>query len=348
MIGSTLKKTLPPDSTILVTGVAGFIGSAVAEKLLENKISVVGIDNLNKYYDINLKLNRLKRLANSGSNKNFDFIKMNLCDGNAIRDLFKNHSFDYVVHMAAQAGVRYSLENPQEYIDSNIQGFFNLLEASQSAAKLKHMVYASSSSVYGGSKNIPFSESEKVNRPVSLYAATKASNELMAFAYSHLHGIPITGVRLFTVYGPWGRPDMAAFGFLRKILASEEIEIFNNGDMKRDFTYINDVVEAILRILTEIPSKILTNEQNYENAESNSRVLNIGNGSPVSLMEFVSILEKCIGKKAKIKFVKFQPGDVKSTFADMTEFKRLTEFEFRTPLEVGLTKFVSWYTSYFK
>ena len=342
-----MKKTLNPNSTILITGAAGFIGSALAERLLSNNFSVIGIDNLNKYYDVNLKLDRLKRIEIVGR-KNFEFIKMDLCDGPSIKGLLTDYSFDYIVHMGAQAGVRYSLENPQGYIDSNIQGFFNLLEASKDLTKLKHFVYASSSSVYGGSKNLPFSESENVSRPVSLYAATKACNELMAFTYSHLHGIPLTGVRLFTVYGPWGRPDMAAFGFLRKILASEEIEIFNNGNMKRDFTYIDDVVESVLRILAKIPSKLGTNKHDYENAESCSRVLNIGNGSPVSLMEFVDILEKCIGKKARIKFVKFQPGDVKSTFADMTEFKQLTGFEFRTPLDVGLQKFVSWYTSYFK
>ena len=229
----------------------------------------------------------------------------------------------------------------------DIIGFSNLLELVRTYST-PHFIYASSSSVYGMNTKIPFSTADNTDCPISLYAATKKSNEVLAYSYSHLFNIPMTGLRFFTVYGPWGRPDMAAFGFLRKILASEEIEIFNNGNMKRDFTYIDDVVESVVRILAEIPLKLDTNKRDYENAESCSRVLNIGNGSPVSLMEFVDILEKCIGKKARIKFVKFQPGDVKSTFADMTEFKQLTGFEFRTPLEVGLQKFVSWYTSYFK
>ena len=345
-----MRKNLRTDSTILVTGVAGFIGSAVAERLLDYKLKVIGIDNLNKYYDVNLKLDRLKRIINSKGGNNFDFIKMNFCDKPDMSRLFKSNSFDYIVHLGAQAGVRYSLENPQAYIDSNIQGFFNLLELSKIDDNLKHFVYASSSSVYGGSKNIPFSESENINHPVSLYAASKATNELMAFTYSHLYRIPLTGIRLFTVYGPWGRPDMAAFSFLKKILASQEIEIFNEGDMQRDFTYIDDVVDGIVRVLAEAPEekgKSTKKAQNFEKADSNSRVLNIGNGSPVSLMEFVSILEKCVGKKAKIRFSKFQPGDVKSTFADMTEFKSLTGHEFRTPLENGLKKFVSWYNGYF-
>ena len=336
------------DGKILVTGAAGFIGSAVAERLASENLSVLGIDNLNNYYDVRLKKDRLDRIRKSFGSKNFKFIETNIRDKKNVDFLFKENDFNFVIHLAAQAGVRYSLENPQAYIDSNIQGFFNLLEASRISDRLDHFLYASSSSVYGGNNKLPYSESCNINSPVSLYAATKASNELMAFSYSHLFNIPLTGVRLFTVYGPWGRPDMAVFSFVKKILSREKLELFNNGNMKRDFTYIDDVVEGIVRILRILPKSSTSPLQDYSSGNSASRIINIGNSNPVSLMNFVSILENILGIKADIEFSAFQAGDVKSTFADMKKFKDLTGYEFQTPLQKGLEKFVDWYRDYYK
>ena len=336
------------DGKVLVTGAAGFIGSAVAERLASENISVLGVDNLNSYYDVRLKQDRLERIRNSKGSKNFKFIELNIRDKKNVDFLFKKNDFNFIIHLAAQAGVRYSLENPQAYIDSNIQGFFNLLEASRISDRLEHFLYASSSSVYGGNNRLPYSESCNINSPVSLYAATKASNELMAFSYSHLFNIPLTGVRLFTVYGPWGRPDMAVFSFVKKILSRDKLKLFNNGDMKRDFTYIDDVVEGIVRLLCSLPTSPTISLKDYSSGNAASRIVNIGNSNPVSLMDFVSILENILGIKADIEFSAFQAGDVKSTFADMRKFKSLTGFEFQTPLLKGLKEFVDWYKDYYK
>jgi UDP-glucuronate 4-epimerase len=324
-------KPLDQNKTILVTGAAGFIGYHLSKKLLEQGITVIGFDNINDYYDVNLKYTRLDLLK---ENKQFIFIKGGLADKSAIDDLFSNYNPDIVANLAAQAGVRYSIENPQAYIDSNIVGFFNILEACRHN-KVEHFVYASSSSVYGNQQKTPFSTGDNVDKPISLYAATKKSNELMAYTYSHLYGIPTTGLRFFTVYGPYGRPDMAYFSFTKNIISGEPIQIFNNGEMYRDFTYIDDIVQGIENVLCN-PPKQDENGVQY-------KLYNIGNNKPEKLMHFIETLERCIGKQAKKEFIPMQPGDVYQTYADVTDLMNDFDFKPDTPIEVGLAKFVKWY-----
>jgi len=331
---------------VLVTGAAGFIGSYVSEYLLQRGDTVIGIDNLNDYYDPNLKLARLERLA--GFDK-FSFLKIDLADRTAMEALFKEHEFDGVVNLAAQAGVRYSLENPHAYMQSNIVGFLNVLEGVRHH-KINHLVYASSSSVYGANTLQPFSEHHNVDHPVSLYAASKKSNELMAHSYSHLYGIKTTGLRFFTVYGPWGRPDMAYWGFTKKILAGEAIDIFNKGEMQRDFTYIDDIVEAVVRVLDK-PAE--GNEHwsgdvpDPASSYANFKIYNIGNNNPVKLMDFVGALEKALGQQAKKNFLPMQPGDVVATYADVSELDAAVGFKPSTELQDGIKKFVDWYVAHY-
>ncbi len=325
---------------ILVTGAAGFIGYHLSKRLLEMNQTVIGIDNLNDYYDVNLKLARLNLLK--PFNK-FTFHKMDLVDKEALHSLFAESKFDIVVNLAAQAGVRYSITNPDAYINSNVIGFFNVLEACRHYP-VKHLVYASSSSVYGSNKKIPYSTKDKTDNPVSLYAATKKSNELMAYAYSKLYDIPTTGLRFFTVYGPMGRPDMAYFDFTNKMIKGEKIRIFNYGNMKRDFTYIDDIVTGVVNVMSKVPDK---NEDNVP-----YMLYNIGNNKPENLMYFVSALEKClineglIDKPAEKELLPMQPGDVYQTYADVDDLIQDFGFKPETILEEGLTRFVRWYKEY--
>ena len=320
---------------IILTGAAGFIGSHLATRLLEEGCEVIGIDNLNDYYDVSLKHYRLEKLKQYG---NFEFILCDISDKDAVNSIFAEKKADYVINLAAQAGVRYSIENPQVYIDSNVIGFFNILEACR-VNPVKHLIYASSSSVYGNSDKIPFSVDDRVDNPISLYAATKKTNELMAYTYSHLFGIPATGLRFFTVYGPAGRPDMAYFSFTKKILAGEPIKLFNYGELERDFTYIDDIVEGIMNIIPSIPE---------ENNGARSKVYNIGNNKPVALKEFVSALEDAIGQSAKIEYLPMQPGDVYRTYADVSELEKNFGFKPQTDIRTGLKKFAEWYAKYYK
>ena len=312
---------------ILVTGCAGFIGMHLSKTLLELNYDVVGVDNVNDYYNVNLKNDRLKILKKF---KNFIFVKLDIANKDELDRVFVNYAFDKVVNLAAQAGVRYSLENPQSYINSNIVGFMNILECCR-YHNIKGLIYASSSSVYGGNKTIPFDVEHSVDLPISIYAASKKSNELMAHAYNHLFGLRSTGLRFFTVYGPWGRPDMAMYIFAEKISNGEPIEVFNNGNMKRDFTYIDDIVDGII-------SSIKMN-YNYE-------IFNLGNSSSKPLLDVVSIIEKKIGKKAIINFKPMQLGDVKNTYADIEKSKKMLNFLPSTNLEVGLNKFLTWFIDY--
>ncbi|MHC1725797.1 MAG: NAD-dependent epimerase [Syntrophobacteraceae bacterium] len=332
--------------TVLVTGAAGFIGFHVALRLLQEGQRVIGLDNLNDYYDVTLKKDRLAQL---GRHPEFQFFKLDLKDSAAVDGIFGKHAFDLVVHMAAQAGVRYSLVNPRAYIESNIEGFFNLLEGCRHGS-VKHLVFASSSSVYGANEKIPFSVHDNVDHPVSIYAATKKSNEMMAHTYAHLYNIPCTGLRFFTVYGPWGRPDMALFLFTRAILAGEPIHIFNNGHMSRDFTYIDDIVEAMLRVLDSPPAG--DPEWNGLMPDPGSsfapyRIYNIGNNNPVSLLDFISTIETCLQMKATREFHPMQPGDVRETYADIEELMRNFDFRPKTSLIEGVSSFVDWYKSYY-
>lgn len=332
---------------ILITGVAGFIGYNVAKKLLRNKNNIIiGIDNFNSYYNVNLKKDRLKEIL---ENQNFIFEKIEIENNHEITKIFEIHKFDYVIHLAAQAGVRYSIENPYAYLNSNLTGFLNILEACRHHP-VEHLLYASSSSVYGGNKVAPFSTNHNVDHPVSLYAATKKSNELMAHTYSHLYGIPTTGLRFFTVYGPWGRPDMAYFSFTKDIIEGKSIKVFNHGKMERDFTYIDDIVEGIAKLIPRAP------EPNPEWDESTDelgasfapyRVYNIGNNQPVQLIKFINILEEKIGKEANKQYMEMQPGDVLRTYADVSELERDIEFKPSTSIEDGLGKFVDWYKEYY-
>ncbi|QZO10343.1 NAD-dependent epimerase [Enterococcus raffinosus] len=329
---------------LLITGAAGFIGARLA-MLLKEDIEIVGIDNLNNYYDVSIKEERLKLLKNKN---NFHFIKMDLVDKENILNLCKKEKFDVIVHLGAQAGVRYSIENPYAYIDSNIMGMMNILEGARQN-HIKHLIYASSSSVYGGNKKIPFSTNDNVDHPVSLYAATKKSNELMAHTYSNLYKIPTTGLRFFTVYGPMGRPDMAYFGFTNKIVRNEPIDVYNNGDMMRDFTYVDDIVQGIIRLINKPPKE---NSKWTESQLSESwapyKIYNIGNNSPVKLLSFIEILEKHLGMQAQKNFKPMQSGDVKKTYADVSDLERDIGFKPQTSLDEGLKKFVKWYKDYYK
>lgn len=327
---------------IFITGVAGFIGFHLSKKLLEQGNTVVGFDNINDYYDPQLKYSRLEILEKY---TDFTFVKGDLADKKAVQKVFVDHEFDIAVNLAAQAGVRYSIENPQAYIDSNIVGFFNILEAVRHSGDngrkpVEHLLYASSSSVYGNQKKTPFSTSDDVSHPISLYAVTKKSNELMAYTYSHLYGIPTTGLRFFTVYGPFGRPDMAYFSFANKIMKGETIKIFNNGDMYRDFTYIDDIVKGIENMLYCPPEA----DENGDRA----KVYNIGNNKPEKLMYFIETLEKTIGREAKKEYLPMQPGDVYQTYADVTELMRDFDFKPSTSIEDGLNRFAEWYREYYK
>lgn len=339
---------------IFVTGTAGFIGYHVAKRLLEDGHDVTGLDNINDYYDIALKDARLIDLGILKGNHQsikypgLRFFEGDLCDKELIDKIFEEGSFDIVIHLAAQAGVRYSLENAHAYINSNIQGFMNVLEACRNF-KPKHLIYASSSSVYGLNRGMPFSTKDHTDHPVSLYAASKKANELMAHTYAHLFGVPCSGLRFFTVYGPWGRPDMAYFKFTEKILAGETIDVYNNGDLMRDFTYIDDIVEGIVRLMDIPPSKSLQfDPENPDPSMSSApyRLYNIGNHSPVKLMEFITTLEDLLGKKASKNFLPMQAGDVYATYADISELSEVCGFEPSTSLQEGLDRFVNWYKEY--
>jgi UDP-glucuronate 4-epimerase len=323
----------------LITGVAGFIGSHLAQALLAESEQVYGIDNLNDYYDINLKKARLNQLK---ENSNFQFQYLDLTDNLGISQLFKEEKFNCVVHLAAQAGVRYSLQNPQAYINSNLVGFTNILEACRHN-QIQHLVFASSSSVYGANTKVPFSVSDNVDHPVSLYAATKKANELMAHSYSHLYDLPITGLRFFTVYGPWGRPDMAYFKFVKAIEQNQPIDVFNYGKLQRDFTYIDDVVEGVVRVMQKPPQKISADI----NSNARYKIYNIGNNKPVELLRFIEVIELAMGKKAKKNFLPMQPGDMTATYADVDDLMRDVGFKPSTSIEQGIEHFVRWYQNYY-
>jgi UDP-glucuronate 4-epimerase len=345
---------------ILVTGVAGFIGSALAVRLLERGDQVYGIDNMNDYYEVSLKEARLARLQ---GRPGFTFEKLDIVDRRAMPKLFERNHFAAVMHLAAQAGVRYSIENPHAYIDANLVGFCNILEGCRHGG-VKHLVFASSSSVYGANTRLPFSEHDNVDHPVSLYAASKKANELMAHTYAHLYSLPCTGLRFFTVYGPWGRPDMALFKFTKGILGGQTIPVFNRGQMIRDFTYVDDIVEGIVRVIDKVP----TANDNWRNSTSGVhaglqatnhelpdpatsyapyRIYNIGNNQPVELLRYIQVLESCLGKKAKMELLPLQNGDVPATYADVGDLERDVGFRPKTPVESGVASFVTWYRQYY-
>ncbi len=332
---------------ILITGAAGFIGSTLAVRLLERGDTILGVDNLNNYYDVSLKEARLARIRQYGP---FTFQKLDVADRGAIARLFSEQTFEAVMHLAAQAGVRYSIENPYPYVEANLVGFLNVLEGARHA-KVGHLVFASSSSVYGANTRLPFSERDNVDHPISLYAATKKANELMAHSYAHLYGLPCTGLRFFTVYGPWGRPDMALFKFTKGLLEGTPITVFNNGNMVRDFTYIDDIVEGVVRVI----DKPATPDPAWKWAAPNParsaapyRIYNIGNNKPVQLMRYIEVLERCLGKKAEIEMLPMQPGDIQATIADVSELDSAVGYRPSTPVEVGVPRFVEWYKSYYK
>lgn len=329
---------------ILVTGAAGFIGFHLIKALLSKECHIVGIDNLNDYYDVQLKKDRLKILDENSTEDTFRFIKLDLANRDAMASLFSEYNFDIVVNLGAQAGVRYSIENPHAYMDSNMVGFLNVLEGCRQT-KVTHLLYASSSSVYGMNIKQPFSTKDRVDYPISLYAATKKSNELMAHTYSHLYNIPTTGLRFFTVYGPYGRPDMAYFSFTKKILAGEQIDVYNNGEMQRDFTYIDDIVEGITRLIDKIP---LPQHSTTSTAVAPYQIYNIGNNQPVTLRRFITAIESACGKKAKENLLPMQPGDVPITYADIDELTTDIDFRPETSIEDGISKFVNWYKSYYQ
>ena len=334
-------------SKILVTGAAGFIGFNLSQRLLFRGDEVVGLDNLNNYYDVTLKKSRLAQLERKPG---FSFHQLDLADREGIAHLFTEQSFDVVVNLAAQAGVRYSLKNPHAYIDSNIVGFTNILEGCRHS-QVKHLVYASSSSVYGANTKMPFSVHDNVDHPVSLYAASKKANELMAHTYSHLYNLPTTGLRFFTVYGPWGRPDMALFLFTKAILSGQPIDVFNYGKMRRDFTYIDDIIEGVVRVIDNIPQP----NPNWSpeapdpgTSKAPYKIYNIGNNQPVELMRFIEVLEDCLGKKAEKNLLPIQMGDVPATYADVDDLIKDVGFKPNTPIEKGIESFVDWYKSYYK
>ncbi len=350
--------TNPPK--ILVTGSAGFIGFHLVRKLAESGQETIGLDNLNAYYDVNLKISRLREsgiafnpqksvdgFIQSSRYQNYRFIPADLVDREKILTLFEDHKFDVVYHLAAQAGVRYSIENPFAYTESNIDGFIHILEGCRRSG-VKHLVFASSSSVYGMNRKMPFSVADNVDHPVSLYSATKKANELMAHSYAHLYGMPVTGLRFFTVYGPWGRPDMAYFQFTRFILEGRPIDVYNNGEMKRDFTYIDDIVDGILRSGENVPAtNPLWDGEDTGSSTAPYRIYNIGSDSPVSLLEFIETIESSIGKKAQKNMMPMQKGDVPATWADISHLRRDTGYEPRTNLKKGISAFVDWYRSYY-
>jgi UDP-glucuronate 4-epimerase len=347
---------------ILVTGTAGFIGYHLVQRLLAEGHEVVGLDSINNYYDVSLKIDRLesaginrrfvayKEMVPSEANPRYRFIQVRLEDSQVVENLFREEQFDIVCHLAAQAGVRYSIKNPKAYINSNIIGFANLLECCRNYP-VKHLVYASSSSVYGLNRKVPFSTADNVDHPVSLYAATKKSNELMAHTYSHLFGVPTTGLRFFTVYCPWGRPDMAYFLFTNAILNDKPIKVFNHGDMSRDFTYIGDIVEGIMNILPTPPSPNAQWSGEHPDPASSSapyRIYNIGNNKPTKLMDFISTIEDILGKEAQKEMLPMQPGDVESTYADVSGLQTKFDYQPSTPLKKGLEEFVKWYLEYYR
>jgi UDP-glucuronate 4-epimerase len=331
---------------ILVTGAAGFIGFHLSKKLCEVGWNVVGLDNMNNYYDVKLKQDRLDQLLKF---TNFNFTRIDLAERELMKKLFEEEKFDYVVNLAAQAGVRYSLKNPYSYIDSNLSGFLNILEGCR-YNPVKHLIYASSSSVYGANTKMPFSVHDNVDHPVSLYAATKKANELMAHTYSNLYNIPTTGLRFFTVYGPWGRPDMALFLFTKNIAEGKPIDVYNNGKMKRDFTYIDDIVDGVLKLIPTIP----TPNPKWNGFEPDSatsfapyKLYNIGNNQPVELLRFIEIIEENLNKKAIRKLMPIQPGDVPATYADVEDLINAVNFKPNTPIEVGIGKFIEWFKKYY-
>jgi UDP-glucuronate 4-epimerase len=331
---------------VLVTGAAGFIGSQLSKRLLERGDEVVGLDNLNEYYDINIKKARLTKLEEL---PNFRFIKLELADRSAIAELFAREKFNRVVNLAAQAGVRYSIENPHAYVDSNVVGFVNLLEGCRHN-NVEHLVFASSSSVYGLNTLMPFSVHQNVDHPISLYAATKKANELMAHTYAHLYNLPTTGLRFFTVYGPWGRPDMALFKFTKAILEDKPIDVYNYGKMRRDFTYIDDIVEGVVRVLDHIPSSNRdwsSDSPDPSTSPAPYKLYNIGNNQPVELMYYIETLEKALGKPAKKNMLPMQAGDVPMTYADVNDLERDVGFKPQTSIEEGIGNFVKWYKSYY-
>jgi len=332
---------------ILVTGAAGFIGSTAAQRLLARGDEVVGLDNLNDYYDVQLKRDRLARLE---PQPGFRFVKLDVADRAAMARLFTDERFDRVIHLAAQAGVRHSLKDPHAYVDANVVGFMNVLEGCRHN-RVQHLVYASSSSVYGGNTRLPFSEHDSVDHPVSMYAATKKANELMAHTYSHLFGLPTTGLRFFTVYGPWGRPDMALFLFTKAILEGRPIDVFNHGRMQRDFTYVDDIVEGVVRVLDKPAAPdVAYRAEAPDPATSNVpyRIFNIGNHNPVPLMEFIACIERALGRQAEKRLLPLQDGDVPATYADVDALQQWVGFVPATELAVGIARFVDWYRVYYR
>ncbi len=332
---------------ILITGAAGFIGFHLARRLLDDGRSVIGLDNLNSYYDVSLKEARLDLLR---AYQRFEFHKLDLANRVGMDSLFSANRFSSVVHLAAQAGVRFSIENPHSYVDSNLVGFLHILEGCRNR-QVPHLVYASSSSVYGANTRLPFSVHHNVDHPVSLYAATKKANELMAHTYSHLYGLPTTGLRFFTVYGPWGRPDMALFKFTRQILADEPIDVYNEGHHRRDFTYIDDIIEGVVRVMARIPEPNPNWNSDRPNPSYSSapwRVYNIGNNQPVELMRYIEVIEECLGKKAEMNMLPMQPGDVPDTEADVTALAEDVGYAPDTPIETGIRRFIDWYRDFYQ
>ncbi len=340
------------NSNFLITGVAGFIGSSIAKKLVSNGVNIVGIDNLNDYYDISLKNARIREIEKTAEENKTRFVFKEICieNFNALKDIFMSEKPSVIIHLAAQAGVRYSIENPSVYVQSNLVGFNNILEISKQS-NIEHIIYASSSSVYGGNKNLPYKENQSVDHPVSIYAATKRSNELMAHTYSHLFKIPLTGLRLFTVYGPWGRPDMAPFLFTKAIIEGQTIRVNNFGSMKRDFTYIDDITEAIYKCCQK-PASVNLQFNSFDPDPSSSlaphRIFNIGNNKPIDLLYFIEIIEKNLNIKAKKELVPLPPGDVIATYADISSIHSWVGFKPKTSIEEGMKNFIDWFKLYFK